>query len=272
MKTNREIRAEAWKIVRGGKWFWRIFTAGVILYSIIIMVSVTIGSAYSSMGIETWTNFIAESARSMQAGGGCSLPSMSSMRSMTRATAFEQFVGYIFGAILVFGMAGLMLKAVKDVDERWLAGTFDGFRRPLEVAWLMILMNLKVFLWSLLFFFPGWVAVYRYRQAWYLKSENPDWSAAKCIGESGMMMKGHKWQAFSLDMTFLGWLFLAWVVFVAGATMGVVGRASSPLMMAVSAILSLVGIYFSAFVLAYFFVARAIFYRELPCAPARDMV
>ena len=215
MKPNREIRAEAWRIVRG-KWFGRILTAGVALYTIVIAVSVALSAAFSDMGVQTWFDFLKSKARNMQEGLGYAVPSAAAFWQMTGASAFEQFIGCVFGSILVFGMAGLMLKAVRDDEGRWLADSFGGFKRPLEVTWLMVLMNLKVFLWSLLFIVPGIVAVYRYRQAWYLKTENPEWGAAKCLAESGRMMKGHKGKLFLLNLSFIGWYIVGFLCLIVG--------------------------------------------------------
>jgi len=263
MKTNAEIRKEAWGIVRG-KWFWRILLSGLVLWSIASMVSGLIFSSYSDMGIQTWTDFLQAKAKAFQSGLGYTVPSWSVFWRMTGATAFQQFIGYVFGAILLFGMAGVMLKAVRNDEKEWFAGAFGGFRRPLEVTWLLALMNLRLFLWGLLFVIPGLVAIYRYRQAWYLKSENPDWSAGKCLKESGRMMKGMKWRAFCLDVSFFGWFLLLVTAigpFAFGTAMA--AKTGAAVGLFVGALAGVALSYFVAFVLAYFVAARTVFYREL---------
>jgi len=263
MKTNKEIRKEAWGIVRS-KWFWRIFATGSLLYFITMLVSGLIFTSYSDMGIQTWPDFMAAKVRALQSGLGYTVPSSRVFWQMTGATAFQQFIGYVFGAILLFGMAGVMLKAVRDDEKEWFAGAFGGFKRPLEVTWLLALMNLRVFLWGLLFVIPGIIAVYRYRQAWYLKSENPEWSAGKCLSESGKLMKGMKWQAFCLDLSFFGWFLL--VLMVIGPFAFAAAMATKAGALAGSFVGALAGVavsYFFAFVLAYFVAARAVFYKEL---------
>jgi len=263
MKTNREIRKEAWGIVRG-KWFWRILTAGSVLYFIAMLVSGTIVASYEDMEIQTWPDFLAAKFQAFQSGLGYSVPSSRIFWQMTGATAFQQFIGYVFGAIVLFGMAGVMLKAVRDDEKEWFAGAFGGFKRPLEVTWLLALMNLLVFLWGLLFVIPGIIAIYRYRQAWYLKSENPDWSARKCLKESGRTMKGHKWQAFCLDLSFIVRIFLwslACGCVLAGAA--VAGKLWAPLAAFVITLACIAGFYFFALLIAYLAAARAVFYREM---------
>lgn len=271
MKTNKEVRAEAWRIVRT-KWFGRIFAAGLMFYTLIVLVFMAIATAFEDMNIQTWTDFLKAKFEAAMGGLDYAVPSAHVFWQMTGASAFENFIGYIFGAIFIFGMTGLMLKAVRNDETRWLADSFSGFSRPLELAWLLVLMNLKVFLWSLLFVVPGIVALYRYRQAWYLKSETPDWSAAKCIAESGKMMEGRKWQAFCLDMSYLLRIFCVWLAVVLLAAPGLSGRVDSPVMALAGQLLGLAGLGVLVYLLVGYFVGRTVFYREVACARARDMV
>ena len=86
---------------------------------------------------------------------------------------------------------------------------FDGFGIFFRALWLAILQGLFVFLWSLLLFVPGIIAAYRYRQAIYLLLDHPEKSAWQCLRESGALMRGHKWELFVLDLSFLGWMLLS---------------------------------------------------------------
>jgi len=271
MKTNAEIRKEAWRIVRG-KWFWRIFTSGAALYGILLVVSALVARYYSDGNIQTWSEFLQAKVRALQAGLGYDVPSRRVFWQMTGASVFQQFMSCLFGSILLFGMAGLMLKAVRNEEEGWFAGSFGGFRRPLELTWLMVLMNLRIFLWGLLLVVPGIVATYRYRQAWYLKNEHPDWRAGQCLAESGALMKGHKGQAFRLDLFFAFCWFVpcALVLGISGVGLSS-GKDGSVALGLVGGLVGLVGFYFFVFVLAYFCVARTVFYRELPRACAHDI-
>lgn len=81
----------------------------------------------------------------------------------------------------------------------------DGFGSFLRIIWLYILEGVFIFLWSLLLFFPGIIAYYRYRQAIYLLLEHPEMSALECIRESKRMMVGHKSELFVLDLSFILW-------------------------------------------------------------------
>ena len=271
MKSNREIRREAWGILRG-RWFWRLVTVGMVLNLIGQTVNGLVQRSFREMNIQTWGDFLAAKFDAARQGLGYAVPSQQAAWQMTGGTSFQMFVAYIFAAILAFGFSVTVLKATRDDEKRWFSDSFGGFRRPLEVMWLMVLMNLRVFLWSLVFLVPGIVAAYRYRQAWYLKSENPDWSAARCLKESGQMMKGHKGQAFALDLSYLGWFVLTTVVlgiFLGTSAVGAEGEggASAGLL---SSVFGFASVALLLFVLVYYFIGRAVFYRSLKASAQGD--
>lgn len=81
----------------------------------------------------------------------------------------------------------------------------------------MFLRNLFIFLWSLLLVIPGIVKAYEYRMVPYLMAEYPDMASSEAFRISKEMMTGNKWEAFVLDLSFLGWHILS------GITFGLVG-------------------------------------------------
>lgn len=88
----------------------------------------------------------------------------------------------------------------------------DGFAVFFRVITLRILQALIVYLFSLLLVVPGIIMAYRYRQAMYLLLDHPERSPIECLKASGNLMRGHKRELFLLDLSFLGWLILQWVV------------------------------------------------------------
>lgn len=73
----------------------------------------------------------------------------------------------------------------------------------------IVLKNVLVLLWSLLFLVPGIVAHYRYAMAEYIMVQNPNISGREAIARSKEMMKGHKGELFVLRLSFLGWALLS---------------------------------------------------------------
>jgi uncharacterized membrane protein len=66
--------------------------------------------------------------------------------------------------------------------------------------------NIRIWGWSLLFYFPGLVKYYEYFFVRYIIAENPDISPARARELSRKMSDGHKWQIFVLELSFLGWI------------------------------------------------------------------
>lgn len=75
----------------------------------------------------------------------------------------------------------------------------------LNVAKTMFLQGLYIALWSLLLVIPGVIKAYEYRMVIYLIAENPGMSSKEAFAKSKEMMNGQKWNAFVLDLSFIGW-------------------------------------------------------------------
>lgn len=87
----------------------------------------------------------------------------------------------------------------------------------LNAVKIMFLRGLYTGLWSLLFVIPGIVKAYEYRLIPYLLAENPNMDMHEAFERSKNMMNGNKWNAFVLDLSFIGWALLA------GMTCGILG-------------------------------------------------
>ena len=257
------MRGEAWGVIRG-PWFGRLMVVGLVLQFIAGSVNGLVSSAFSALAIDSLGDFATRWAQARQTGLGYTLPTLKAYGWMMGGFLFQMFIAYVFAAIMAYGFVGAQLKALANDDRRWFADAFGGFARPFEVTGLLVLMNLKVMLWSLLLLFPGIVAIYRYRLAWFLKSEHPDWTASACLAESGRRMKGFKWKAFCLDFSYLGWYLLA--ALGLGASVVLFGRAAGGGGMAWS-LAGLLGGALSFFLLLKVVlgqvVSRVVFYREL---------
>lgn len=75
----------------------------------------------------------------------------------------------------------------------------------LNVAKTMFLQGLYIALWSLLLVVPGIIKAYEYRMVIYLIAENPGMSSREAFAKSKELMTGQKWNAFVLDLSFIGW-------------------------------------------------------------------
>lgn len=82
-----------------------------------------------------------------------------------------------------------------------------------NVVLVMFLKNLFLALWTLLLIIPGIVKTYAYRMVPYILKEHPELSGTQAITLSRRMMKGHKGDAFVLDLSFIGWMLLSALTF-----------------------------------------------------------
>ena len=137
---------------------------------------------------------------------------------------------YVFAGMLmlVVGIAGLVVSVVSVIiDSAFIKPIVYGGKRffrknldePAKVANLMYVFDnnyatvfktsLSVtvfeFLWTLLFIVPGIVKHYEYKMIPYLLTENPEMTRKEAFAESKRLMKGNKWKAFVLDLSFIGW-------------------------------------------------------------------
>ena len=78
-----------------------------------------------------------------------------------------------------------------------------------NVILVMFLRNLFLALWTLLFIIPGIVKSYSYRLVPYLVKDHPELTGTQAIKMSRQLMRGHKWNAFVLDLSFIGWFLLS---------------------------------------------------------------
>lgn len=111
------------------------------------------------------------------------------------------------GAVFFYGSAKFYL-GLSRTNKANIADLFGAFKLFGKVLGVYFLIELFVFLWSLLFIIPGIVASYRYRMAPYLLADNPDIGIWEALGKSKEMMQGHKGELFVLDLSFIGWALL----------------------------------------------------------------
>lgn len=73
-----------------------------------------------------------------------------------------------------------------------------------RMAWVMFVKSVYQYLWSLTVI-GGFIKQYSYSMVPYIMAENPTLGANEAITLSRKMMKGHKWEYFVADLSFIGW-------------------------------------------------------------------
>ena len=138
------------------------------------------------------------------------LPSLAGSESLIAGPA-ELFIT-IFSSLLspILGV-GLFLYciAVRRGERAEFLTLFDGFSFAGKIILLFLLQTLFIFLWTLLFVFPGIVAAYRYSFAYLNLCENPTLSPLEALALSKKQTHGYKFQLFQLDLSYFGWIALS---------------------------------------------------------------
>lgn len=119
-------------------------------------------------------------------------------------------VEFLLNAVMTIVSVGFiifLLNTVRGVGA-CMENLLDGFAFFWKIILISILESIFVALWSLLLVVPGFIAVYRYRMAYYILIDHPEYSPLQCIRESKRMMHGHKRELFGLDLSFTGWWLL----------------------------------------------------------------
>lgn len=113
----------------------------------------------------------------------------------------------LYSMVVNFGYYSHTLQKVRG-EETSISEMFSWFSMAGKIILLQVLKIIYIYLWSMLFLFPGIVAMYRYRMADYCLLDDPSISALEAIRRSKKMMRGRKMDLFTVDISFFGWLFL----------------------------------------------------------------
>ena len=134
-------------------------------------------------------------------------------------------VGMIIGGAIKVGEVAFFKNLMTTGEAKFndLFSKFDIFGKALVTK---ILLAVFISLWFLLLFIPGIIMSYAYSMTFYILEEHPEMSPIDAIKASRELMKGHKWELFCLQFSFIGWIILS--VF----TLGIGSLFLSPYMLA----------------------------------------
>ena len=265
MRSCKEMRQDAWNILTGSKWGWKILLNGIVLYAILVAVLIGLEFIFESVGIQTWSSFREAQLAAKRSGVDLTIASGHEALRMTFASGFSTFVEYLFQSIVVFGLVTTLVKCIKGESEGWFASAFGGFKRPFDLLWLTLLIMIKVVAWALIVAFVGGfiggivsavlrvcgavtekqmslllgcmcgipaciaaiIASFRYMLTWYVKVENVEVGANACIKRSCELMYGRKWKLFFFWLSYIGWyILLIAPLAIASGVMGALSAAA----------------------------------------------
>lgn len=118
--------------------------------------------------------------------------------------ALRIFIGY---CLEVGGRRYFVKSAQYRDNKKCFSFGFNG-QNYMGIVKTMLLTNVFIFLWTLLLIIPGIIKSYAYRMVPYILADNPNIGAQEAIALSNEMTKGHKFDMFVLDLSFIGWYLL----------------------------------------------------------------
>ena len=185
MKQNQDYKNEALKALSGS---WPHSLVATIIY-LAILSFLAMPSYMISFGI-TFPSYISEGS------------------------------GIIFILIvypMALGFTNSFRLLYETGDNRLTRNAFSlGFDNWIHNVLGMLLTDVFIVLWSLLFLIPGIIKCFSYAMTPYILVEHPEMSVNKAIDESIYLMDGHKFDYFYLALSFIGWIILSIMSFGIG--------------------------------------------------------
>lgn len=203
---RREIKRTAKKLLKGN---WKVAILNLIIISVltgaISQVILTVLGTGSSL---TMIESVIEGNQidpTMAVGPSVSASLLTSLVSI--------LVGFISG-LLYAGYAWNILDMI-DGAKLSIEGMFQTFKkeRIFKTTGLIIVTSILIMLWSLLLIVPGIIKSFSYSQALNLMKDDPSISIMDALDQSRKLMKGNKWNYFLLQLSFIWWYIVPFVIF-----------------------------------------------------------
>lgn len=106
---------------------------------------------------------------------------------------------------LSYSFVVAFLENGRNGNEYKINQLLEGFYDYKRILLTFLLVGVYTLLWMLLFVIPGIIKSYSYSMTAYILKDNPDLKYNGAIERSMAMMKGHKFDLFYLQLTFIGW-------------------------------------------------------------------
>lgn len=126
----------------------------------------------------------------------------------SKHTVLLTILSGIYIIFLLFGYTKFLLNIARDKQVEIKDILIEG-KRFFKALGMILLVGLYTMAWSILFFIPGIIAMFKYSMTFYIWVDNPDIGINEAINRSCRITKGHKWDIFKLGLSFIGWKVLA---------------------------------------------------------------
>lgn len=124
-------------------------------------------------------------------------------------SSLAQWVTAIILMPLDWGLLMVLMRIFRQQEGTDAKNLFEGYQQFLRICGTLLLRQVYVFLWLLLFIIPGIVKSLSYAMTPYILADYPELRYNGAIELSMKLMKGHKWRLFCLSLSFIWWSILA---------------------------------------------------------------
>ena len=198
MLNSKELRAKAWESLKGK--YWKAFAVVLVLG---FLVSIGNSMISCSQSMTEILNMVdpSEVDETMKLGA---------LVVLGIASVFL-IVGYLISLLVgnaaTVGLANYFIK--NTYSNPSFGDAFSGFKvRYGRNIGTLLLLSIKLVLWTCLFIVPGIIKSYEYAIIPYILADDPEISSKEAFAKAKQMMDGNKWRLFELEISFFGWFLL----------------------------------------------------------------
>ena len=206
MLNSKELRAKAWESLKGK--YWMAFAVVLVLGLLSSFGSPLITLGQKLVDLVTMVE-PSEMDDTMKLGALVVLGSASVI----------SIIGFLISVFVdSAATVGLCNYFIKNTDSKpSFKDAFSGFRvRYGRNVGTLLLLAIKLVLWTCLFVIPGIIKSYEYAIIPYILADDPEISSKDAFKKAKEMMKGNKWRLFQLELSFIGWAILCVLTFGIG--------------------------------------------------------
>ena len=198
MLKSKELRVKAWESLKGK--YWKAFLVVLVLGLLVSIGSSMVSYSQNMMNI---VNMVDPSEMDSTAAIGALVITGSALVICIVGFLISVFVGNA-------ASVGLCNYFIKNTDSKpSFKDAFSGFKvRYGRNCGALLLMSVRIILWTLLFIVPGIIKTYEYTIIPYILADDPEISSKDAFKKAKQMMKGNKWRLFKLEFSFIGWFVL----------------------------------------------------------------
>ncbi len=124
------------------------------------------------------------------------------VESLYHFSPVSSLINLLIGGAFALGIAIFSLTFARQEEEPKLEQVFYGFKQFFRAFLTYLLMNIFIFLWTLLLIIPGIIAMLAYSLTFFIIAEDDNIGAFEAIRKSREMMNGYKWKLFCLFLRF----------------------------------------------------------------------